>query len=93
MKVTLRYAGIVHEITGKLSEEVEISGDTNLSDILRRLALRYGLRFKEQVFDYETNKPAPSILILLNGKIIHANYDRKINNGDFVSIMPMVCGG
>jgi MoaD family protein len=92
MKVILKYAGIVHEITGKLSEEIEIGAETSLSDILRRLTLQYGLRFKEHVFDYEANKPAPQILILLNGKIIQ-DYDRKINDGDFVSIIPMVSGG
>jgi MoaD family protein len=92
MKVIFRYAGIVSEITGKLSEEIEIGAETKLSDILRRLASQYGLRFKEHVFNYEANKPAPNILILLNGKIIR-DYDRKINDGDFVSIIPMVSGG
>jgi molybdopterin converting factor small subunit len=51
------------------------------------------LRFKEQVFDYEINKQAPGILILLNGKLIHGDFDRKLNDEDFVSIMPMVSGG
>jgi len=93
LKIRLRYAGIISEITGKVSEEIKISDHVSLSDLLKNLASRYGLRFKKQVFDYEINKPADGILILLNGRIIRTNFNRKLDDKDFVSIMPMVCGG
>ena len=93
MRIRLKYAGIISEITGKVSDEIELGNDISISDLLKKLASLHGRRFKEQVFNYEINRPASGVLILLNGKLIHGNFDRKLNDEDFVSIIPMVSGG
>jgi MoaD family protein len=92
LKVILKYAGVVYEVTGKTLEEIELSSETSLLDILKELTLKYGPRFKEEVFDYEMCKPAPQIIILLNGRLVQ-DYNVKVNDGDFVSIIPMASGG
>jgi len=92
IRVMLKYAGVVYEITGKASEEIEVDDKISLLDILRILALKYGVRFKEEVFNYETGTPAPQILILLNGRLVQ-DYSIKVNDRDFISIIPVASGG
>lgn len=87
----LRYAGFISEITGKVSEEIEIHEGATLSDILKILTLKYGPRFEELILNYKM-RHAP-ILILLNGKVVRDNFDVKLRDNDFISIMPMVSGG
>ncbi|MEM0217053.1 MAG: MoaD family protein [Candidatus Bathyarchaeia archaeon] len=85
------YAGLVSEITGKVSEEIEVDNSISITELLEKLASKYGQRFREIIQNYKVGRT--NILILHNGTSVRDDFDKKLNENDFVCILPMVSGG
>ncbi|NJE13169.1 MoaD/ThiS family protein [Thermococcus sp. LS2] len=90
--VHLMYAGKVSEITGKLKEDIKIDDECTVYDLLKKLTMRYTPGFKKEVFDPEKAETMPDVIILINGSIVR-DFNKKLNDGDFVSILQAVSGG
>ncbi|NJE13170.1 MoaD/ThiS family protein [Thermococcus sp. LS2] len=89
--VHLMYAGKVSEITGKLREKIEVNDECTIHDILEELAVQYGPRFEKEVFDHKKGTMPYDIVVLINGSIVR-DFNKKLNDGDFVSILQAICG-
>ncbi|MEZ0318607.1 MAG: MoaD family protein [Pyrobaculum sp.] len=81
MRVLLKYFSALRDVTGKVSEEVEVSDGTTLSTLLAWFFNKYP---NAKVFKEE-------LLVLVNGKAVDDSYILK--EGDEVAVMPPVSGG
>lgn len=81
MRVVLKYFSALRDITGKVSEEVEVGDGTTLSALLEWFFVKYP---KAEAFKEE-------LLVLVNGRTVDGLY--KLREGDEVAVMPPVSGG
>ena len=91
MKIKILYAGEVREIVGKREEDLEFNEKSiTLNDVLNHLIMRYGIKFKESVYDRIVKG---ELILLVNGVRSNENLMRSIQDGDFISIVPILSGG
>lgn len=81
MKLKLKYFSALRDITGKVSEELEVSGDLTLGDLVKWFFEKYpkALAYKDDV------------IFLVNGRNATESY--LLRDGDEVAVMPPVSGG
>ena len=96
MKIRVKgFFSIINTMENKSEIEMEVDNLT-IREVLTELSYRYGKKFKDEVFDLQTNEVAPQNQILINGR--HYRYlsnglDTKLSEGDMLSIFPPVAGG
>jgi len=78
------------------TEEILISADEGASvlTLFRRFAAENG-PFSKLLFDTKTHLIHPSVLVILNGRIVNP-YDRgetALKEGDELTLLPMMDGG
>ncbi|MEM4493634.1 MAG: MoaD/ThiS family protein, partial [Pyrobaculum sp.] len=81
MKIRVKYFSALRDITGKISEELEMPDGSTLGDLINWFFKQYP---KAQAFKEE-------LLVLVNGKSLDWSY--VLSGGDEVAIMPPVSGG
>ena len=81
MKIRVKYFSALRDITGKISEELEMPDGSTLGDLINWFFRQYP---KAQAFKEE-------LLVLVNGKSLDWSY--VLSGGDEVAIMPPVSGG
>jgi len=79
------------EIVGKREMIEEINSNSTLSDILDKLAQRYGKDFK-QIVDPGTEAISLEFLVSINGRIMR-DANVKLNNDDVLILSIPVGGG
>lgn len=79
------------EIVGKREIIEEINSNSTLSDILDKLAQRYGRDFK-QIVDPGTGAISLEFLVSINGRIMR-DANVKLNNDDVLILSIPVGGG
>lgn len=88
MKITVRYLMTFSQITGTKSEQVELQEGSDISQLVGKLILRHGRKFKkalEREFDHR------SVLFMINEKTVDVS--TELNDGDEVLISYPVGGG
>jgi MoaD family protein len=96
MKITIKEFFNIREAMGKVGQlEMEVD-HASVREILVELSNRYGAKFKEEVFDPETNDIRSENQILINGRhyrYFPAGLDTELHEGDMLAIFPPVAGG
>ncbi|RLF05780.1 MAG: MoaD family protein [Thermoprotei archaeon] len=84
VRVKLRYFSVIKDMTGKSSEEVEVSRGTKVGELLNYL----GNRYPElgEFMEYEGH-----LIVLVNGRAV--NRDETLEGGEEVALLPPVSGG
>lgn len=96
MKIRVKgFFSIKNAMDKKGEIEMEVDNLT-IREVLAELSHRYGKKFKDEVFDLQTNEVIPQNQILINGR--HYRYladglDTKLSEGDMLAIFPLVAGG
>ena len=90
MKVRIRYFAVVRELAGRVQETVEVAESTNLLDLLRLLANKYGEQMEKYILDLSSNTPRPILRYVVNGMTIStsADFAKILGEGSVVSILP-----
>jgi MoaD family protein len=95
MLIQVKYFGHFQMKFKKRSEEVQMSKNATLSDLLSSLIVRYGEFLKIHLFNPSTTELTDDVLLNING--IPSNQlnglKTKLTNGDKVDIMPLFSGG
>ena len=95
MRVHVSYFGHYGLEFQKRSETIQLSATPTLVDLLRRLADRYGEKFRVYVFD--PSKPAVNqhVLLTVNDASFRRlqGLDTPLREGDRVAFMPLFSGG
>ena len=95
MLIRVKYFGHFQMNFKKRSEEVQLSKNATLYDLLSSLIVRYGELFKSHIFNPSTTELIDDVLLNING-IPSSQLEglkTKLSNGDKVDIMPLFSGG
>lgn len=92
MKIRVRAFGDLMALLGKEST-VELRDEARFKDLVFTLAEKTGSAKKGFLGRY--NVTGPNLVILLNGRNIHAleKLDTALKDGDVVTLLPPVVGG
>jgi molybdopterin synthase sulfur carrier subunit len=87
----VRYFAFIRDYTG--TKEVYIESSSNLRELLEKLCVRYGMKFRGRIFIGDRLKD--DIIILINGRHIeHLNgLETYLEEKDEISIFPRIAGG
>lgn len=95
IKVRVDFYFEVKEVVGQSKIEIEIENAT-LNNLLNELSVKFGRKFKELLFDPESDEIRPYFHVLVNGRK-HQNlkdgFNTSLNDGDVVAIFSPVAGG
>ena len=95
MKVKVNYLGLVKTYTNKGQDDIELSEDAVMSDLLGELAAHFGKPFNAEVYDPSKREVKAMFTVMVNGVIIGQlnGVDTKLKEADNVIIMPLMTGG
>jgi len=96
LKVKVEFLGHVKNVIGSgREEEVEISEDASIVDLLFMLSEKYGEPFKKAIYEKSSTDVKPNYIITVNSYLLNQlnGIGTKLKNGDYVTILPIVSGG
>ena len=95
VRVRVRMMGPLREASGRSEEELNLTGDVDVSSVIRELVEEHGEAFKEALLDPLTQNPTIKTLILLNGVEINniKGIDTTLFDGDHIVLIPVTHGG
>ncbi len=95
MKITVQYFAIVRELANKREDVMDVGEGSTVLDILRLLAERYGVKFRDYVFDPKTDTPRTYLQFLLNGDSISNlnGLSTQLTDSSTLVLIPPVGGG
>ena len=91
VRITVEYLTLLHEITGKRSETVEMA-PSSLGDLLGALDRRYGARWQSLIWTRQGERISPHIMVIVNGQL-ERDLSAPLPDGSTVAITPAVSGG
>ncbi len=93
-EVTIRYFGVLREITGKRAEQVRIEDDSTLLELIQNLAKRHGPKFKNFVYA-ENEHLNKSLAFAANGDAMPVSRLKVLKCGEIEEfvILPPISGG
>ena len=95
MKVKVHYISLVKSYTNKSQEEITLSEDASMAQLLNLIADIYGKQFKEEVYDPEKKEMKSTFVAMINGVLIDQlkGTNTQLKNGDNVILMALMTGG
>ncbi len=94
MKINVRIKYfLVHEITGKKSEDIELEAGTTLGELLQELVKRHGKELGKLMFSPD-GKPGNHLRIFFNGRMVDEEMlEQEIEEDSEVNIFMAIIGG
>ena len=89
-KVRTSYLAMFSEVTGRDSDIVVLDQPT-LGRLVETVGNKYGPKFREALFDPDTDEFMPGVAVLVNGRRLPL--DAKLNDGDEVAFLVAYAGG
>lgn len=95
VRVSVRMMGPLREVSGRSEEELNLTGDVDVSSAIRELVEEHGEAFKEALLDPLSQNLTIKTLILLNGVEINniKGIDTPLADGDHIVLIPVTHGG
>lgn len=95
MKIKIHYISLVKTFTKASQEEIDLKESAQLSDLLDKIADKYGKPFSLEVYDPAKKEVKSTFVAMVNG--IHMDQLKGINThlkeGDSVILMSLMTGG
>lgn len=89
--VTVRYFGSSSSATRKKSEVISLEDTATLKNLIDFLLLKYNASLRNLFYDKD-GEFKPLVMLLINGKAAD-DLAYLLNDGDEVSIAPLIAGG
>lgn len=96
MKVMVEYLGYIKQVlNAEQTEPLTLQDKAKIRDLLVLLAEKHGEPFRKAIYDPGDAEIKPHHILAINGIILNQqdNLDTKLQNGDRISVMPVVTGG
>lgn len=95
MKTKVQYFGAIRVMTGRNEEEVEISSNAMIYDLLQRLSSIYGEAFKSEIFQEDGQNLRDDWIIAINGTLSEQTniMGTRMKSGDIITLFPVFPGG
>ena len=93
-KVSVQTFSVIRDAIGEGVVEIDVEDPETVGGLFEIMVQKYGDRFKDKIWDPNTGEISP-FLIRLNDEIIRStvDLDKKINDGDKISLIIPVGGG
>jgi MoaD family protein len=94
--LTIKFFGALRDMAGRREEKLELgSRGLTIGEVLDRLAVRHGKKFKSYVFEEGSKTIRPQISIMVNGQSLKnpESLAARVKNGDTIAVLPPISGG
>jgi MoaD family protein len=92
MTIKLRFTAQIKDAVGLGSDSIALNENEKLQSLLRRLAERYGEKFRKILFD-DKGRYHSSNLIVVNEEQVEYKENISLNDGDELILLSPVSGG
>jgi molybdopterin converting factor small subunit len=94
MKLRIQYSGPLRAAVGRAEEELDVTEDAMLADVLRELASRRGEGAAAHLATASGQAPS-GLLVVVNGSAIASSQIHQIpmRCGDVIALLPPIAGG
>jgi MoaD family protein len=95
MKLKVKYLGPVAFIVKKKEEELEVSSEASIHELLRKLSSLYGKEFESEVLQDNGENIRNGMAITVNEKVIGQldGMRTRLKMGDTIALLPLFLGG
>lgn len=95
MKVQVKLVGVLAGLAEKKDLSIELEGDINVNNLVKKLAETFEDKFRRRFIDPELGDPRVNSIILVNGRDTEVldGIQTKLNDGDLVTIISVSHGG
>jgi molybdopterin converting factor small subunit len=95
MQVKVHYISLVKSYTSKSQEEITLTEDASMAELLNQIANIYGKQFKEEVYDPIKKEMKSTFVALVNGVLMDQlkGTNTTLKNGDNIILMSLMTGG
>lgn len=92
MIITVEYMAQIKQAAGLASEQVELDGPCQVSDLIARLVQRHGESFQRLLLD-PNGRLQPSILLFVGDEQLWQEDQRELRDGDVITFLSPIGGG
>lgn len=92
MKIRVEYTAHLKRAAGTDGEEVELSEEATLTELIESLSALHGDQFSRHMFDREGNLH-PAAVVVVNGEQVYLESPRRLSDGDTVLFLAAIAGG
>jgi molybdopterin converting factor small subunit len=92
MKITLKGLGLLRDYLGHEPQEVELSDNSAIKDLLRWIEEHHGSRFPAYLWDFQKHQFRGPVVLVINDKMT-LDPSAPLTEGTEVSVMYAVAGG
>jgi molybdopterin converting factor small subunit len=94
MKISVHYISLVKTYTNKNQDTITVNEKAQLSDLLDKIAQKYGKPFKE-VYDIEKKEMKSTFVAMINGVLMDQlkGMQSPLKEGDSIILMSLMTGG
>jgi molybdopterin converting factor small subunit len=95
MKIKVHYISLVKSFTKTNQDEFDLKEDSALSDVLHKVAEKYGAPFTQEVYDTERREIKSTFVAMVNGVLIYQlkGINTILKDGDSIILMSLMTGG
>lgn len=90
MKIRVELVGQFRDIVGSTETLVDMEEGSTVYDLVKKMADKYGMKFKERVFAAGTESLSEEFTIVLNGRVVPVDkaHSTVLNEASRVVLMP-----
>ena len=92
MKIKVSFNGQLRQISGRESEQREITANAGIDLLAADLAKSSGSDFEKILLD-ESGRVRASVIVLINDVPVEKGSAPSLKEGDAVSLLPAIAGG
>ena len=95
IRIVIKFVGTLRTILNMKEVTEFCEKDASIKLVLKKLVIKYGKKFEEEIMDLGTERIEPFLIIMVNGQnaIRLDGLKTKLKDGDIIVIMPPITGG
>jgi MoaD family protein len=95
MQVKVHYISLVKSYTNKSQDEITLSDDATVEQLLDRIAEIYGKQFTSEVYDPDKKEMKQTFVAMVNGVLMDQlkGVNTPLKDGDSIILMSLMTGG
>jgi len=95
MKIKVHYISLVKSFTKTSQDAFDLKEDASLSDVLDKVAEKYGVPFTQEVYDTERGEMKSTFVAMVNGVLMDQlkGINTILKDGDSIILMSLMTGG
>jgi molybdopterin converting factor small subunit len=95
MQVKVHYISLVKSYTNKSQDEITLSNDASVAQLLDRIAEMYGKQFTSEVYDPDKKEMKQTFVAMVNGVLMDQlkGVNTPLKDGDSIILMSLMTGG